>query len=463
MNDSAATMLSMDSSGGFAATPGSERRRYRRQFIGEQQQQQQQQQHVDVLRRRTAARVAARLAVLKLTHAFYTWRRTSAGAVIWRESAQAQALLVQAQRIVSNRARRHFSAWLGYLISLRQEWIAEEHMLESTLLKAFAEWVGVVERCSALREGMMSLYLRRAMQLLRISLSQLASHSAVRRYRRAGLARAARCFVGNAVGKAFAKWVSAVEHIVDWREEALRVVWTRWKHLACRSGHIERRAGVLVARWRLRLTASALRRWIEWAHERRRMILVVALFQGKRKESTAIMVLGRWRHYTAHASRTKHALARAAFSTRRSILRDTWDLWNDLSRLQLLRRRKMFAALYRRQQYAGFHGWLEYCCRHEEQRQKMGKAIACMRRGHMAATWRSWLTLTRESTHARQVMQRTLGIMLNRRLHCTLAAWVDAVFTARSTRSAREVKMGRALAKMMQRMLAVAWHEWADR
>lgn len=456
-------MLSVDD--GFAATPGSERRRYRRQFIGEQQWQQHpdEQQHEEVLRRRTAARVAARLAVLKLTHAFYTWRRTSTGAVIWRESAQAQALLAQAQRIVHNRARRHFGAWLGYLISLRQEWIAEEHMLGSSLLKAFAEWVDVVERCIALREGMMSLYLRRAMQLLRVCFSQLASNSVARRYRRAALARAHRCFLGNAIGKAFVKWVSAVEHIVDWRGEALRVVWTRWKQLASRAGQIERRALVLMLRWKLRHTGSALRRWIEWVHVRRRMAVVVSLLQGKRKVSTATMVLSRWRHYVADASRRKHALARAAFSTRRSLLRDTWDLWNDMSRLQLLRRRKIFAALYRRHQYAGFHGWLEYCCRHEEQQRKLRKAVACMRRGHLAAAWRRWLTITQDSTHDRQVIQRILVIMLNRRLHCTLTAWVGAVITSRSARSAREVTMGRALAKMMQRALALAWHAWADR
>jgi hypothetical protein len=396
---------------------------------------------MDVPHSWTAARAAARIAALKLTHAFYTWRRASTAAAIWRESAQAQALLAQAQRLVRNRTRRHFHAWLGYLISLRQEWVAEEYMLESTTLKAFVAWVGTVERSNALREGMMSLYLRRAMHLLRVSLEQLAQHSAARRYRRAQLARATR-----------------------WRHRrTLHIVWIRWEELACQSGHSDRRARLLLRRWKLRLASSALRRWIEWRQLRRRMALIVALLQGKRTESNAFMVLDRWRQYAARGRRNTHALARAAFAIRRSLVRRAWNSWNDLSRLQLSRRRKMLASLYRRQQYAGFHGWLDYCCSREEQRRKLGKAVACMIRGHMAAAWRGWLTFTHKSVHNRRTLQRVLSSMLNTRLHRALAAWAGAVFTARATRSVREVQMRRALAKLMQRLLVLSWEEWKAR
>ena len=395
----------------------------------------------EVLHSWTSTRAAARIAALKLTHAFYTWRRASTAAAVWRESAQAQALLLQAQRLVRNRTRRHFHAWLGYLISLRQEWVAEEYMLESTTLKAFVAWVGTVERSNALREGMMNLYLRRAMHLLRVSLEQLARHSAARRYRRAHLSRATR-----------------------WRHRrVLHTVWMRWKELARQSGHSDRRACLMMRRCTLRVASRALRRWIEWLQLRRRMALIVALLQGKRTENTTFMVLDRWRQYVVRGRRNAHALGRAAFAIRRSLVRRAWNSWNELSRLQLSRRRKMLASLYRRQQYAGFLGWVDYCCRREEQRRKLGKALACMLRGHMAAAWRGWLTFTKTSVHTRRALQRVLSTMLNTRLHRALAAWEDAVFATRSTRSAREVQMRRALFKLMQRLLVLSWQEWKAR
>lgn len=449
-------------------TPGSERRRYRRQYIAGTPaalafRDEQQHSEAAVLRSRTAARAAARLAMLKLTHAFYTWRRASSGATIWRESAQAQALLAQAERIVHNRTHRHFRAWLDYLIMVRQEWIAEEHMLASTMLGVFAAWLGVVERSCTLREGMMNMYLRRAMLLLRTSLEQLAIHGAACRYRRAGTIKAARHLHTKILGETFARWADVVGRILNWREELLRDVWTRWHQLASRSGYIERRAHLLQQRRQLHHKGIALRLWSEWSRLHRRMAMAVMMFERKRKETTVVVAIKRWTEYTARANRNAYALARAAALSRRSLLRKIWIYWNGVSTSQLLQRRKMLAGLYRRQQYTGFHAWLEYARRCEEKRWKLGKSVACANTGCVGSSWRAWFAFTRATVHTKQVLHRTLNAMLKKRLHRVLAAWAGSVSTARSTRSARDAKLTRALSKLKYTLLVVVWCGWTDR
>ena len=420
------------------------------------------QRHAGTLRKRTAALAAARMAVLKLTHAFYTWRRSAADAAIWRESAQAQALLVQAQRLIRNRTRRHFRAWLSYMISLRQEWIAEEHMLESKLLGAFSAWVGVVERGCALREGMMRLCMGRAVRLLTASFDQLIEHATSEQHRRMLLARAAGRLRSRLVGAAFAGWVRFADARNVTHAEALRTVWAAWKGWAARSGGIERRAFQLLQRWKLRYQTRALRRWVEWVDARRRCALTLQLLQGKRLERTTTAVFDRWLLYADSSARSTHVLVRAASAFRRCSLRKAWNSWNELSRLQSTRRRKAVASLCRRQQYAGFQGWLEYTHGIRERRQKLSKALVSLSRGCIASAWRTWRSNAQEAARKAQNLRGVLNIMLRRQLHRAFAGLVEIVAARCSLRLAQNVKLARALARIGCKSLAWAWQEWTQ-
>lgn len=471
----------------MATEPGTERRRYRREYLanalGHQTLSPQPlpdrtyadrtherrlsatppPRRADAQRARTLQLASSRLAVLKLTHAFYTWRRSAADASVWRESAATQALLVQAQNLVRNRKKHHFSAWLGYMVSLRQEWIAEEHMLETVLLCALSAWIAVVERNRALRDGMMRLCMRRAVQLLGESFEQLAAHAEAGRERRELIVRAAGHFRSGAAAAAFYGWLSFLDAAHAAHEVTLRSVFASWKGWALRSGSIERRCYKLMKHWQLRYVAMAFRRWAEWMEVWKRCVVTMGLLQGRRLERDVAMMFDRWQLHTEGSVQATYALAKAVSAFKRAGLRKAWNSWNQLSRLQSTRRRKTAAAFARRQQYSGFHGWRDAVVIVQERRRKLIRAMAALARGAMVAAWHTWHAMVLQAMRRAGTLNGVLRSMRNHAMHRALASWSEAVQMTLATRSARQSKLARALFKFGAKSLAWAWHEWVCR
>ena len=206
-----------------------------------------------------------------------------------------------------------------------------------------------------------------------------------------------------------------------------RPAFDAWRELA-RGTEAERQAAMLrkaVGAFSRSTTAAALRRWAEFADERKQMRGLLERAAAKFRNATISGAFSRWVEFAEEASEMRELLSRAV---------------------------SFFA---KREMAGAFSRWVEFAEEASEMRGLLERAASRFRNAAISGAFSRWVEFAEESGELKATLARGLRFWVNGALARCFERWIEALDAARVAR--------KTMKWWAERALVSSWLRWKER
>ena len=206
-----------------------------------------------------------------------------------------------------------------------------------------------------------------------------------------------------------------------------RPAFDAWRELA-RGTEAERQAAMLrkaVGAFSRSTTAAALRRWAEFADERKQMRGLLERAAAKFRNATISGAFSRWVEFAEEASEMRELLSRAV---------------------------SFFA---KREMAGAFSRWVEFAEEASEMRGLLERAASRFRNAAISGAFSRWVEFAEESGELKATLARGLHFWVNGALARCFERWIEALDAARVAR--------KTMKWWAERALVSSWLRWKER
>ena len=209
-----------------------------------------------------------------------------------------------------------------------------------------------------------------------------------------------------------------------------RPAFDAWRELA-RGTEAERQAAMLrkaVGAFSRSTTAAALRRWAEFADERKQMRGLLERAAAKFRNATISGAFSRWVEFAEEASEMRELLSRAVSFFAKREMAGAFSRWvefaEEASEMRGLLERA--ATRFRNATISGaFSRWVEFAEEASEMRELLSRAVSFFAKREMAGAFSRWVEFAEEASEMRGLLERAASRFRNAAISGAFSRWVE--------------------------------------
>ena len=209
-----------------------------------------------------------------------------------------------------------------------------------------------------------------------------------------------------------------------------RPAFDAWRELA-RGTEAERQAAMLrkaVGAFSRSTTAAALRRWAEFADERKQMRGLLERAAAKFRNATISGAFSRWVEFAEEASEMRELLSRAVSFFAKREMAGAFSRWvefaEEASEMRGLLERA--ASRFRNAAISGaFSRWVEFAEEASEMRELLSRAVSFFAKREMAGAFSRWVEFAEEASEMRGLLERAASRFRNAAISGAFSRWVE--------------------------------------